>query len=741
MKNINQRVRTPDILNSADIRRIAHSNSAHSSLKAYDASVLSRDIQVEIERAHRYGSPFSILLIDVILEDDSVRDSIINSLTTDFSYHIRLTDTVYLYNRSRFVLLLGETNTNAAIQTSINIQNVFSLPQKISKSPFYLNIGIASYGLFHIDTDHKLLTAADKALDEAGNTGKGLIYLYHGKDILEVNDEGIPVVITDKIQKRMEITGVPIHPGTALGTIFVYNDLLSHEMESYDIREENLEDEYTRIEQAIHEVEKDLLEMEEEVNHELSREHSVIFQAHRLILNDRQILDEIKTQLFERRVNAEEVIRDVFKRWEMRFLAFDDEVFRNKSQDIADISRRVLTELQGIESHILESVPENSVIFSIRLLPSDTVHINKKNVKAIVTKEGSRFSHTAIIAKAMNIPMIILENMDLTLISNGTTVFIDGSTGAAIIYPNLQEIGGLKSQILSYTTEYSRLQAVHKDHKDLIYKGEEVKLYTVVASLDESVEGISFAADGIGLFRMEVLYLTRDSMPGEDFLFEKLDKILEPFKDKEIIIRLLDIGGDKTLSYLDISERYNSSLGVRGIRLLIKYPQLLESQLRVCLKLSLKFKIKILIPMVTVVEDVIHVKEMLHRMMKSLNIKKSIPLGTMIETPAAVLAARAIIEQSDFVSIGTNDLIQYTMAADREKMNVSQYFEQGNVAIQEYIRIICSLAGEAGKPCYLCGELAQNTSYTKDLLELGCRNFSVTSTVIPVVRQAILDHC
>jgi len=163
--------------------------------------------------------------------------------------------------------------------------------------------------------------------------------------------------------------------------------------------------------------------------------------------------------------------------------------------------------------------------------------------------------------------------------------------------------------------------------------------------------------------------------------------------------------------------------------------------LRVCLKLSLKFKIKILIPMVTLVNDVIHVKEILKRLNKDMKINKSIPLGTMIETPAAVLGAGEIISHSDFVSIGSNDLIQYTMAADREKMNVSQYFEQGNVLIQEYIRTICSLASDSDKSCYICGELAQNILYTKDLLESGCRNFSVAPPALPSVRQAILDHC
>jgi len=597
VKNINRKVRTPDILNSIDIRRIAHVDSPHNNPKVYDASILSRDMHIEIERAHRYGSPFSILLVDVIMDDENQKESIISNLATEFSNHIRLTDTAYTYNKNHFLFLLTETSVNAAIQAAFNLRKLISLPLNTGEHSYHYNIGIASFGLFHIDNDHKLLTAADKALNEAGKTGKGLIYLYHGKDMLEINDEGTAVTQIDSDQNRIDLIGAPIYPGMALGSIFVYNDLLSHEMESYDISEENLDDEYKRIELAIGEVEKDLLKMEKDVNRELSKEHSVIFLAHRLMLTDAQIKNKIKTILYERRVNAEEIIRDVFKRWETRFLSFDDEIFRNKSQDIADISRRILTELQGIESHILKDVPENSVIFSVRLLPSDTIHINRENVKAIVTKEGSHSSHTAIIAKAMNIPMIILEDMDLTQISNGSPVFIDGTKGNVLINPASGEIRELEERVREYNREYSQSQRVHKEHRDLVFNGEPVKLHTVVANLDESNEGITYGADGIGLFRMEVLFLSRDTLPTESFLCEKLEKILEPFKEKEIIIRLLDIGGDKTLSYLDIAERYNSSLGVRGIRLLIKYPQLLESQLRVCLKLSLKFKIKILIPL------------------------------------------------------------------------------------------------------------------------------------------------
>jgi phosphoenolpyruvate-protein kinase (PTS system EI component) len=297
----------------------------------------------------------------------------------------------------------------------------------------------------------------------------------------------------------------------------------------------------------------------------------------------------------------------------------------------------------------------------------------------------------------------------------------------------------LKKQLEEYRLKQQKVMTAGADYSRLSFGGEEVHLKSVVSSREEALDGAAMGAEGIGLFRMEVLYLTRDTLPTEAWLMDQLKGILEPFREKDIIIRLLDLGGDKTLSYMDISERYNSFLGVRGIRLLMKNPQLLETQMRVCLKLSREFNIRIMIPMVTLVEDVLHVKALYRNLKIAMDIPGEIPIGTMIETPASVISAGAILEESDFVSIGSNDLIQYTMAADREKLNVSKYFEQGNVIIQESIRSICLLAKEMGKPCGLCGDLAQNTLYTEDLLKAGCREFSVNPAFLPLVREKIRE--
>jgi phosphoenolpyruvate-protein phosphotransferase len=740
--NINKTVHIPAIFDSLNIRKIHHpSKNNHQNIKAYDTSDLSRDINIEIERAHRYGTPLSVLMFEI---DDSINtnpdsEDISNFLFSNISSHVRRTDIVYTYEKNHYVLLLSETNTNEAVKAAFNLQNWFNNQKfKNNLKPDLINIGIVAYGMYGIDTDHKILTAADKTLCKAKNSGSENICLYQDKNIIDIKESKQSSLKVHKNIERLQFSGVPIHKGLAIGTVFIYNDLLSHELESYDVGEENLENELSRIIRAIENVEKDLVDIEHLINQDLSEEYAAIFQAHRLILKDSQLFNEIKKDLYEKKINGEEIVRDVFKRWEKRFLAFEDEIFRNKSQDIADISIRIIKELQGIDSHILEETPSESIIIANRLLPSDTVNINKKNVKAIVTKEGSKSSHTAILSKAMNIPLVIVENLDLTRLSNDETVIVDGTTGSVIINPLPEEENITKKQ-----TESNLLKKPSPDNftnpEELYFKGEKILINAAASNLSETEEADNYNAHGIGLFRTEVIYLSRNTFPDEETLVREIQNPLKFFKDRESIIRLTDIGGDKTLPYINITERYNSSLGVRGVRLFRNYPQILETQLRALLIISQNFNIKILIPMVTLLDDITFVKNMYFKIKNKMNIQNDIPIGAMIETPAAVLAIDSILECTDFVSIGTNDLIQYTMAADREKLSVSQYYEEGNKVVQEFIRVIIDKADKKKIPAYLCGELAHNTEFTKNLLDIGCRNFTVTPVMIPAVREAIKE--
>ena len=740
INNNNKTVHIPAVFDSLYISKINHSNKInHNNFKAYDTSDLSRDINIEIERAHRYGSPLTLIMLELDKNEDSDKDDISSFLLSNISSQVRLTDTVYTYEKNHYVLLLSETDTDEAVKVAFNIQNWFKKQKFNTDSNSYnINIGIVAYGMHGIDTDYKMLTAADKTLCRAKESGSGLICLYQYKNIIIVEEPRNSHLKFQKNAERLQFNGIPINSGLAAGNIFVYNDLLSHELESYDIGEENLETELSRIIQAIENAEKDLADMEHLVNRDLNDEYAAIFQAHRLILKDSQLINEIKKDLYEKKINGEEIVRDVFKRWEKRFLAFDDDIFRNKSQDIADISARIIQELQGIDSHILEKAPSGSIIIANRLLPSDTVNINKKNVKAIVTKEGSKSSHTAILSKAMNIPLVIVENLDLSSLNNNDTAVVDGSTGLLIINPLPEEEKNIKKQIADNQGKISDSED-YLNKKEISYKGEKIFISAAVSNISEAEEADNYNAYGIGLFRMEVLYLSRNTFPDEETLIREIETVISPFKNRESVIRLADIGGDKILPYINTTERYNSNLGIRGVRLFRNYPRILETQLRALFKTAQRYNIKILIPMVTLLDDITFVKNMYLKIKKELNIQNDIPIGAMIETPAAVLTLDSILECTDFISIGTNDLIQYTMAADREKLSVSQYYEEGNRIVQEFIRIIIEKADRKKRPAYLCGELAQNADFTKSLLNIGCRNFTAAPVMIPALRKAVIE--
>ena len=672
---------------------------------------------------------------NINLNPDS--ENISKFVFSNISSHVRRTDTVYTYEKNHYVLILSETGIDDAVKTAFHLQNWFKKEKLNSEVPGLINIGIASYGIYGIDSDHKLIAAADKALCRAESAGKGKIFLYQGKNIIEIEKPKNSMMHIQKTTERLCLKGLPIHSGLASGKIFIYNDLLSHELESYDLGDENVENELSRIYAAIENVEKDLSDVENLVNSNLSEEYAAIFEAHRLILKDSQLFNEIKKDLYEKKVNGEEIVRDVFKRWEKRFLAFDDEIFRNKSQDIADIAARIIKELQGIDSHILEKAPSESIVFANRLLPSDTVNINRNNVKAIVTKEGGKFSHTAILAKAMNIPLVIIKTLDLSSLYNDDNVIVNGDTGDVTINPMPEEIEEAEKIINSGLISDQSAELSLKN-KELYYNSEKVVINAAASNRIEAEEAASLNATGIGLFRMEVLYLSKSAFPDEEVLVSEIEKTLSPMKKAENIIRLTDIGGDKTLPYVNVTERYNSSLGIRGVRFFRDCPSILETQLRSLIRTGRKYNIKIMIPMVTLPDDISLVRDMYLKLKKEMNEEKDIPLGAMIETPASVITIDRILDQCDFISIGTNDLIQYTMAADREKLSVSRYYEEGNKVVQELIKTVIEKADRKKIPAYLCGEMAQNTDYTENLLDIGCRFFTVAPVMIPVVRKAVI---
>ncbi len=543
------------------------------------------------------------------------------------------------------------------------------------------------------------------------------------------------------IRGRRILQGVPVVPGLGSGHVFRYQDILSRELEAYDIHETQIDPELQRLEAAIQSVEADLMRMKDAVEKQVDSDQAAIFEVHRLILRDLTLLKEIEEELRSERVNVEHAVKWVFRRWERKFKDSPNEEIQERSSDVADIGRRLLKHLLGIHGNALTTLPAGSIIFAKRVLPSDTVHLDRTNAMGLVTEEGGPNSHVAVLASAFRIPLISGMRIDLDRVPNRVPVIMDGASGQIILHPLRSEIARFhegrrkeERQDASLVRRMSKLPLEREGRRFIVDAN--------VASLEDCQLAKKYGCDGIGLYRIEQIYMSRSVMPTEDTLFDSLNSSLAVLKNKVATLRLLDIGGDKTLPYIDLVERTNPALGVRGVRLLLKYPNLLQMQVRVFLRLSALFRVRILVPMVTLALDVVQVRKVLDQekdRLKEANIPfdDNIPLGAMIETPSSVLAIDSILAVCDFLSVGTNDLLQFVMAADRENMNVSDYYEAGHHLIMTWVAQVAEKADQAGKDCEVCGELAGYLDHTDELVRAGVRHYSVVPHLVPRLKDKI----
>jgi phosphoenolpyruvate-protein phosphotransferase len=544
-------------------------------------------------------------------------------------------------------------------------------------------------------------------------------------------------------KKRRVIKGTPLAEGIASGKIFYYRDILTRDREVIDLTPDQCNSEYRRIVDAVRKVKRQLSRMQKTVKKSIGNKHARIFEMHRTVLDDKQLVAEIKERLYSKMINAEQIIRNVFREQAKKFVSSANEMLREQAPDIADIGRRILLVLEGVEGNVLSALPAHSVIFAVRLLPSDTVHLNARRTQAIITQEGGVNSHSAILAKAMNIPLVSNVRYNERAIAQGTPVIVNGGTGTIVINPRPSE---LESCTKARTRQRKRMKRIgwQVGKKTVTYRGKKVSIFANISSAHEMKLLRRYTYDGVGLMRIEPIYLASSILPSEDFLFDTLYAMLDSLKVNEVTVRLIDIGGDKALPYLDIGDAQHSLLGLRGIRLLLKYQGLLDVQLRVCLRLSAHFPVKILVPFVSVPQDMIAVRKIIGNMKRKLTEQKiafnnDIRIGAMVETPSAVFAIDELVGHTDFVSIGSNDLIQYMVAADREKVNVASYYDRGRTLVLKAIGSVIDASLRAGVECTLCGELAGDLKFTERLLKMGLRSFSVLPTAIPLLKQKIVS--
>ncbi len=691
----------------------------------------------ELKKGKEENTPVSIVLLDVSHLGDihssygyGTENQIMRATKDRLSRSVHSTDTVFHYGRDRFMVILPGVNQDMVGKIAARLRE--SLLQEIGHTVagnLIIRSGTATAQIPVTQDSSALIRKAEEELQNSPTQSRGM-------QKPDENDESREI--------RREISARPIVGGLAVGKIFLYQDIMTRDFELRDLSSDELKTEMQRVETAIDRVKNDINEMRENLSSTLSPEQTAIFNAQITILDDPYLRYEIERQLKDKMINAEHVVRDTFRKMSQQFLHNENEIIRQKSSDIADIERRLMIELTGTGRSNLSEVPPGAIVLTKRLLPSDTITLNTRNVRAFVTEEGSKSSHSAMLARALALPYVSEVPLHTFAdLPSDREIIVDGTNGKVILYPQDEE--KKRAAQIQRDKEAARQQRSQKGkRKELVYRGRKIRVAANISVHSEAELASRSNCDGVGLFRIETLFMMQKVLPTEDSLIQQLEHIMQPLGDQEITIRLLDIGGDKTLPYLNVGEERNPQLGLRGIRILRRFPGLLRSQIRAFLRLSARYNLRILIPMTSLADDVTFIREAIEEERKDLleartALAEHIPVGAMIETPAAVLDLKDILKQSDFLSIGTNDLIQYSIAADREKMSVTDYYEAGTRLIVKVVADIVKQAREAGKSCMVCGEMAADSAYTQQLLEAGLSEFSVPPSHISLLRKRIFE--
>ena len=537
-------------------------------------------------------------------------------------------------------------------------------------------------------------------------------------------------------RKNIILRGVEISPGLASGKAFIYKDVLHRDQDIYAIQHHQIPQEHSRIKNAFEHVRKELRESAERVEAELNTELAGIFLAQEAILADPELTRETLAELEKELVNAEYVLQRVFRRWERKFRKMEDATFSQRADDIVDLGRRVLSSLQGLQAHILEKLPQGSVVVAQRLLPSDTIFLSSKSAVAVLVEYGGTGSHAALLTRALGIPAIGQIPDILSRIQHGEQLLVNGTENTVVCSPDQETLDAFTRQMDRYHERVECSQ--QRCHETAITSdGRTIEVMANITNREDVEHALKYGADGIGLYRTESFYLSQSMLPTEEQVLEHLRQTLAPARDFSITIRLLDVGGDKQLPYLSLPHENDPFLGRRGVRLLLEFPDLLETQLKAILRMSDSFTLRIMVPMVTLVDDMREIRQHLERLTTEMGLAEIPLLGAMIETPAAALCVKELSEFSDFFSIGTNDLTQYTMAVGRENPLVGKYFLDDHPVIFKLLTLICEQAGDV--PVSLCGELAGNTNATRRILETGLHSLSVPAPQIPMLKETIRE--
>lgn len=535
--------------------------------------------------------------------------------------------------------------------------------------------------------------------------------------------------------------GVAASKGYAIGKVFL------QEQEEIVIKETTVNDitkEKETLQKALDASKEQLLKIKEKALKEMGEDKAAVFEAHITLLDDPEFTGAMMMEVESNAVNAMKAVDNVTNTFVMIFESMEDAYMRERAADIKDVSKRIIQNLAGVNPEAFSVTEENTVVVAHDLTPSDTAGLDRSKVIGFVTNIGGRTSHAAIMARTLEIPAVLGLGDITSSVKTGDTIILDGITGDVIINPTEEQVKEYTEKQETFKKEQEELKKLI-DVKTVTKSGKRIEVCGNIGK-PEDVDGvIANGGDGVGLFRTEFLYMDRDNAPSEEEQYNSYKHVLEKMDGKQVVIRTLDIGGDKTLPYLPLPEEMNPFLGYRAIRLCLDRKELFKVQLRALLRASVYGNLCVMFPMISGLEEFMQAKEVVEECKKELKeegkeYSEDIKWGIMVEIPAAAVYADELAKHVDFFSIGTNDLIQYTLAADRMSEKVSYLYNPMHPAVLRLIKMTIDGAHKHGKWVGMCGEMAGDEAAIPTLVEYGLDEFSMSATSILNAKKIILEQ-